>query len=112
MEVSAMSIFSNMVFIVPQGSQYHTFMDATLPQVPYAVPVPQRVYVPAGPITEFQPRPPIRYIQNHIPGIFLTDALNRNLAGVPDTEDVIVTTTTSVRVAIRINVCVSSPFVL
>ena len=72
--------------------------------------MPQRVYVPAGPVTEFSPRPVIRFSQNGSPGISITNARNHNLMGMPDADDVIETTTTSVRVAIRILVRIKLVF--
>lgn len=64
--------------------------------------MPQKVYVPAGPVSEFFPRPAIIFTQNGIPGISVVNARNRDFIGMQDADDIITTTATSVRIAIRI----------
>ena len=107
MEVRVVKSCSAICYNTLQGPTFHVFpLDATLPDIRGALPVPQRVYEPAGPVAEFVPHRPIRYYQRDgAPGIPLTAALSRNISGLTNPEEVIVTTTTSVRIAIRINVC-------
>lgn len=84
---------------------FHTsFTDSSLPVLNFpGLYIPQSVWVPAAGPRDWERMHTIRFTQNGRQGINLGDAYRRNFNGMPDGQVIPCTSTTSQRVAIRIN---------
>lgn len=84
-------------------NDFHTFLDYP-DGFPFpGIVVPQKAYVSP---TAYTCLPPIQFIENGRPGVLLSNALAQDFRGLQNSTDTPTLTERSMRVAMRISVCI------